>query len=310
MNKTTLTLDDLPNDMDSMIKFFKANIELKLEEKKSGGGVNYKEFTVKRKLENNKTMSFFLELPEFHSKMGVTSFTDNVNDKYIKAYLTTPEQQKFRLFLDSFHKFVAENYIYPMRISIGMKDYHINNRAAMFKLPFYEPTDDDGKVIEDKSAIFDFKLNKHVSFPTKFYKPDRSSFSDDMVRNGFFDGKSLKFYPCILIRSVYIGAAKASIQISMKSAVITSVTENEQKCIQENTINKINTENPNATEELEKQIEKLRALLSTLENKQGENKTNDGSEKPPSPSQAGPAVSTPTPVLEQKKFPNFGIRKT
>lgn len=216
---------------------------------------------------------FFLEGPELYSATGINSKESKPNENgtggggmyhYIYTVLnqTNPEVKKFTEVLEELYFMIAEGIQgrCPSAASV-FRHYDPAKPQALFAELTPRPTDKlTGKPMPHKDPIMYVKLFKRgvgsSGSKTLFTRPDikRTPIPWELLNN-----TEMRFIPLFVIESVYIGT-KISIQMKLKSAVVTAATRNGLDSIQLETVIRLNTERPDLAKEFEVQIAKLKEL--------------------------------------------------
>lgn len=129
--------------------------------------------------------------------------------------------------------------------------------ATGLKNPIYRPRDElTGEIIQGRKPSYYFKLFQRGKAPMV----EQTLFTD---LNGkpipwtLLQGVDMKFIPLIHIKRIYVGGGKASIQMEVVSAVVTSVRARNTATQQLSTINRLQHERPELVDTVSAQLAKL-----------------------------------------------------
>lgn len=129
--------------------------------------------------------------------------------------------------------------------------------ATGLKHPVYKPRDEvTGDVIPGRAPSIYFKLFKRGKPPVM----EQTLFTDlegNPIPWELLEGVELKFIPLLHVKRMYVGGGKASIQMEMLSAVVTSVKARGTFTNQTDTINRLRKARPDLQESVAAQLATL-----------------------------------------------------
>ncbi len=208
---------------------------------------------------------FFIEGPELSSPGGVANYPQNGKDSWgIMAVLPVSKDQIIKEFADCIAKVYVTAGIHLSKVQgkVGIPEFDVERPSATgFKNPVYYSRDKTtGKIIQGRDPSLFIKLINFGkgAFQTKtlFTQIDvEKSIDWELVQS-----VEMKFIPLLHVEKIYIGGGKASLQMKMKSAIVTSVRPINSSSSQTKTAKKLIEENPNKELTLKEQIAALTAL--------------------------------------------------
>lgn len=169
----------------------------------------------------------------------------------------------------------------------SVKLYNFNPQMAEatgFKNPVYRPRDEmTGEPVVGRAPSMFFKLFSRGKPPlgeqTLFTTPDGTP-----IPWALMNTVEMKFIPLLSVKRIYIGGGKASLQLEMVSAIVTSLRPRNTNTRQTDTINRLNTARPELSDTVSAQVAKLTLdrQEQLLGNNAPQNNTpvNNGGEQP------------------------------
>lgn len=205
---------------------------------------------------------FMLEGPVMKSGMGIMSKPGasgkTEHSIMVKMDPNIPEMNSFINSMKTIHGDIALN-LFQLRGQVGMKnfDYKIAEATGL-KFPIYYPTDKVTlEVIEGKHPSMFLKLFSRGKPPMV----DQTLFTDlngNRVPWEVLTNVELEFIPLIHIKRLYIGGGKASIQMEVVSALLTSPPKPRGSTTKQLlTANRLKEQNPALADQIAAQVAKL-----------------------------------------------------
>jgi len=142
----------------------------------------------------------------------------------------------------------------------SVKLYNFNAQMAEatgFKNPVYRPRDEvTGEPVAGRAPSMFFKLFSRGKPPlgeqTLFTGLDGKPISWTLMNT-----VEMKFIPLLSVKRIYIGGGKASLQLEMVSAIVTSIRPRNTNTRQMDTINRLNSARPELSDTVSAQLAKL-----------------------------------------------------
>jgi hypothetical protein len=211
---------------------------------------------------SNKVLNdFMLEGPEMTTSFGIQSKQSPSgrmeHSIMCKFDMTNTEQLAFINTFDDIHKGFAGILA---QIKGAVKLYNFNPQMAEatgLKNPIYKSRDElTGEVIQGRPPSIFLKLFSRgkgaMAEQTLFTGIDGNNISWNLLQN-----VEMKFIPLLHIKRMYVGGGKASIQIELVSAIVTSIHARNTTTRQLSTIHRIQTQRPELVDNVSAQIAKL-----------------------------------------------------
>lgn len=235
--------------------------------------INYKEMPAKYNygaLEGDGVLmrEFLLQCPLMKSSTGLwTKPKTNGKgmDHSIRVMLSQsdPKQLAYIRAISGIHK-VAAMYFKQVSAQCGKPDFDANNAAATgFKLPIKIPRDANGAVIQGEDIEQYLKVVDGFEGKTLFTGPNLKPIPWAVLANS-----EITFAPLLHITGIYI-SGNASLQIKIKSAIVTRIVPGNTKSTQDDFAKMLLQENPDLESEFESQVasammERKDAILDNL----------------------------------------------
>jgi hypothetical protein len=211
---------------------------------------------------SNKVLNdFMLEGPEMETSFGIQSKQSPSgrmeSSIMCKFDMSNSEQLAFINTFDDIHKGFAGIL---SQIKGAVKLYNFNQQMAEatgLKNPIYKSRDElTGEVIQGRPPSIFLKLFNRgkgaMAEQTLFTGIDGKNISWNLLQN-----VEMKFIPLLHIKRMYVGGGKASIQIELVSAVVTSIHARNTTTRQLSTIHRIQCQRPELVDNVSAQIAKL-----------------------------------------------------
>jgi len=206
---------------------------------------------------------FLIEGCEMESKFGIQSKSGPSGRPEHSVMcmfdMNTPDQANFIECLSRIHNSCA--FILQQFKGV-VKMPHFNSQMAEatgLKSAVYRVRDElSGEPIQGRSPSMFMKLFSRGKPPTA----EQTLFTDlteTPVPWTLLTGVEIKFVPLIHIKKIFIGGGKASIQMEIVSAVVTSVVARNTKTRQTGTIDRLKGERPELVDKIAAQLAKLTA---------------------------------------------------
>lgn len=205
---------------------------------------------------------FHLEGPMLVSATGIISKPgpSGKPDHSIMVHLHINEDEKQKLFYDTLLSVYrkAVQILFSLRAPVKMYDFNPNApESSGFKNPLYLPRDTTtGNFLEGRDPSLFFKLFKH-GYGVGVEQTLFTDLEGKPIPWKLLESVTMKFIPLIHIKRIYIGAGKASLQMVMLSAVVTSIHEKGSVSAQIDTMRRLREENPHLVEEVSSQVAKI-----------------------------------------------------
>lgn len=142
----------------------------------------------------------------------------------------------------------------------GVKMHHFNAKSAEatgLKSPVYYTRDDTtGEIIPGRPPRMYFKMFKRG----KDHLEEKTLFTDikgNQIPWELLDGVEMKFIPLLHIKRIFIVGGKASIQMEMQSAIVTSIRARNTTTRQANTLTNLQKSRPELADMVADQIAKI-----------------------------------------------------
>lgn len=206
---------------------------------------------------------FLVEFPEVVIPWGVgkiknsdtfsisPEFNENTNDgkKCIDAHLSA---------YSAISKIVLGHAAkLGLRDIVAERDLNVQSillRGA-FKNGVYRPVDKTtGELIPNRPASITFKLIKS----SKFVDVDENEIPWQCL-----EGKRVTLIPLVKYEKVYVGGGKCSLQMKLRSAIVTNIEARGMKFRQTSTISRLRAANPHLGSQVREQVEAIRAERAT-----------------------------------------------
>jgi len=226
---------------------------------------------------------FMLEGPVMKSNAGIVpKVGSNGRSEYsimVKMDPNIPEMAVFINTMKLIHGDIA-SFLFQVKGQVGMGKFDPKNPEALLKLPIYYPVDKmSGDVIEGRHPSMFLKLYNRGKPPLV----DQTLFTDlngNKVPWEVLTGVEMEFVPLIHIKRLYIGGGKASIQMEVVSALLTSPpkprgTTSKQLL----TANRLKEQNPELADQIAAQVAKL--SIDRQDQMLNNNQTNDHPDSEP-----------------------------
>jgi len=211
---------------------------------------------------------FLFEGPEMVSNSGPKMFKDE-NKQYpdwsllARVDKTKPTEKAF---IDFFTNVIYKHCCALMNVLTKPNPNNMNQTAigGFDTVDWEKPskafvnvvrpaTDKNKVIIQGKPDKFAMKLVTYGQGKTLFTDLKKNPIAwADLV------GKTIKFIPLIHVEKIYCGAASCSLQIKLRSALVTDVDEPNGTTTQDDTIDEYLAANPEAAERLEKKLAELK----------------------------------------------------
>lgn len=257
-----------------------------------------------------------IEGPEMYSEYGIVEREYNGKKTLsMSARLqtkTNPEHEEFKkAIIRIYLKFVLA--LDKIKGAVGipgfMPSLPINTG---FKSPIYQKRDEQSKIIDGFDPMFEAKIiQSHFKYgeQTLFTYTDLEPIPDPRL---VLEGTGVSYIPIYHIKKVYVGGGKASMQIDIKSAIVTNVVPRNTKSMQEDTAKKLKETKPNIESILKEQIAKITAMrtgkgAANVVQTNGTPNTANGNTEGGQPQENGSPnpVTTPALDLTNINFDNF-----
>ena len=205
---------------------------------------------------------FLLEFPEVKSPWGISAFPKQGGKTGFDFSISVPvdpntENGKIltRVITDihGATAFILETY----RAQVGLFDFTASAASASgFKCPLkYARDKATGALIEGKNPTISLKLftrgNADHTYRTLFTTPNGVPIDWDLLKEA-----EVKLIPLVHIKQIYVGAVK-SLQLEMKSAIITDIVARGKESVQTDTMMQLNEANPELSNHVAQQLAKL-----------------------------------------------------
>lgn len=237
--------------------------------------------------ENPTFSEFELELCEFTTPSGITEKPSTLDPTkmdqsiLVKFDPSNEDHEKCSKVLHQTYLKCAE-LIGKNKIAIKKKDFDSSNPAAgTFKPLIYIAEDELGQVIAGKLPCMFLKLfsrgtgvfNEHTIFVDGYNKP---------IDQKLLYGVELKFIPLLHFKGIRAGGT-ISLQVEVKSAIVTSIKKRNVESTQLSTIHSLASTRPDYASKLADQLAKLssdrqEAPLPVTDKKEENTSTNTGIE--------------------------------
>lgn len=154
------------------------------------------------------------------------------------------------------------------------------------------------------NVMYGFDKESGAVYRARFKRPSGEEVPWEVLENCEFDA-----YYVIHYRNSYFGGQAVSTQQTIVSGVITDIREIEYSDLQQETMDVINAEDPNASDHVRQQTEKMLAMLALRANKKGPSPVDSAS--PDHPGLPAPAerLALPAPT-GQTPHPSMGQGQT
>ena len=196
-----------------------------------------------------------------------------------KLPVTKKECEIYVKVMEGIH-LAAAKVLSSVKGAVKMPTYDVTNPQNGFKSPIYWPRDKvSGDLIKGRDPSQWLKLFK-MGTGFSEVKTLFSDLNNKPIAWSLLSNVDMKFIPVFHIKSIYVGGGKASLQISLESAVVTYLAARNSVGNQTDTIEKYVKSNPKSLETLAEQIAKLN-LERKSESKSEPYKTSPQQEKSP-----------------------------
>lgn len=142
---------------------------------------------------------------------------------------------------------------------VKMLDYNAQTPENGLKHPIYRARDETtGELLQGRAPSMFFKLFTRGKPPMV----EQTLFTDLNMKPipwSLLEGVEMKFIPLIHVKRIYIGGGKASLQMEVVSAIVTSLRARNTATRQSSTIERLKLERPELTDIISGQIAKLTA---------------------------------------------------
>ena len=210
--------------------------------------------------ENKSLNDFMLEGCELESSFGIQSKPGQSgrmeHTLMTKINMNDAEQARFVDSIGQIHAGCC--YILgQMKGAVKMFDFNPQAPGGLFKNPIYRPRDEiTGDYIPGRAPSIFFKLFSRGKAPyaeqTLFTGLDEKPIPWTLLQN-----VEMKFIPLIHIKRVYVGGGKASLQMEVVSAIVTSIRARGTATRQSTTIQRLRTDRPELTDTVAAQLAKI-----------------------------------------------------
>lgn len=249
---------------------------------------------------------FLLEGPEFETGSGITSKPGQSgrldNSIMIKFDLNNPDHIRFVEINGQIHAGCAW-ILQQMKGQVKLPHFKAEDpEATGLKNPIYYPRDElSGEIIQGRAPSMFFKLFTRGKAP----QIDQTLFTDvngKPIPWSLLSGVEMKFIPLLHIKRLYIGGGKASIQMEMVSAIVTSIRSRNSTTRQLATIQRLHAERPELSDMVSAQLAKLsserqEALLGpSVMSMSDHSDPNDSGNQPTFAGILGPSASSPSSI--------------
>lgn len=207
---------------------------------------------------------FMLEGPELTSSLGVTSSPGHNNNQInytlpTRFNLCDPEQVKFIDVMDKIY-FDTAKLFHTHRVALRKPHFNCETpEVSDYKRPIYRPVDKStGVVLEGRPPSMYFKLFKRGTPPME----QKTMFIDlngQEIKWELLSGVEMRFIPLLHVKRIYLGSGAPSLQIELFSAVVKSVQSRGSIIKQQQTINRLRSDDPNLVDVLSAQLSALTA---------------------------------------------------
>jgi hypothetical protein len=254
--------------------------------------------------ENRILNDFLFEFCELESKFGIQAKPGSSGrteySLMSKFDSNKPDHNQCISAINEIHR--GSSYVLQQYKGV-VKMYNFNAQMAEatgFKNPVYRPRDEaTGDIIQGRAPSMFLKLFNRGAPPmveqTLFTGPDQKPIPWTLLT-----GVEMKFIPLVHIKRVYVGS-KASLQMEVVSAVVTSIKARNTSTLQTSTIHNLQQNRPELSDTVAAQLAKLTTdRQDQLMNSSGVNTLNVN---PPSSTEDQPTFSNITPVGRQPASP-------
>lgn len=199
---------------------------------------------------------FLVEGPKFKSTRGLVMKEFNGKPSWSIMQYLGDKDPAVKLFREMLFKIylMCGYHLSKYKGTIGIPKFDYKNPAATgLKEVISYKTDDQGEPIPGKEPYIYFKVVKTYDHQTLFTEIDiKKEIKWELLQN-----VEMEYIPLFHIEKIYIGGGKASLQMKMKSAIVTSIQGRNTSSNQIETAAKIKEEHPEAEMSLKDQLAHL-----------------------------------------------------
>lgn len=254
-----------------------------------GAGTKYKEIPIKYNYGpegQDICDEFLMEWPELYSSSGLQEKPGMSGRPefsiMVSLPMDKPETARLVQVLGETHQSCA-NFIGTVKGQLGMPKFQANMADAMgFKNPVHQPIDKlTSEPIPGRNPSMFLKCFQRGPEQTLFHRAVQKTDpkTGQVVINPatgnpaityvpidweLVKGSEIKFIPLVYIKKIYNGGGKCSLQMEVKSAVVTSIIPRGSSSLQLDTMERLTSENPNMMADLDEQIARLMSMKSSL----------------------------------------------
>jgi hypothetical protein len=218
-------------------------------------------------VENPDVKILKFEAPELTTTWGINEQVSKFGDGKIQYSIActmdmnNPKHVAYIDFLDNILYSTVAKHLGTVKMQIGMKHFDpANPKPNELSTFVYYPRDKvSGDILEEKPPAVYHSIYRRVSkangnvYNTIFIGLDHKEVSWDVLK-----GVNMNFIPLMQVNRIFIGT-KASIQIEMQSAVITSVQARDGGVKQDATIDRLIKQDPDLAKRVSSQLATLNA---------------------------------------------------
>jgi len=204
-----------------------------------------------------------IEFPELLTRDGITEKPGQNGKLDISIPVKLPPHGVTKKLIDmisTLHQGCA-HYLYAVRGLAGMYEFNKDNATATgFKNPiFYSRDKTTGEIRAGADPTFFLKLLKR-GYGASEEKTLFTDLDEKPIPWHLLKGVEMTFIPLMEVDHIYLGGGKASLQLKMISAVVTSVAKRNTKTTQDETIKRLRETNPDISRMVSEQIQELKRL--------------------------------------------------
>lgn len=206
--------------------------------------------------EHPNLSDFLFEGPKFKSTRGLVMKEFNGKPSWSIMQYLPDKDPVMKAFKDALTKiyYACGFSLSKVKGAVGIREFDFKNPSATgFKNPISFPTDKEGNIIEGKDPFIYFKIIKTYDQKTLFTEIDVKK----EIRWELLQNVEMEYIPLFHLEKIYIGGGKASLQMKMKSAIVTSIQGKNTSSNQVETAARLKEEDPDAEMSLKDQIAQL-----------------------------------------------------